>query len=159
MVGFFMGLSSFSLEQLLTLLFLCATSQLYVIVQYFLWERDYTWNLVLGWFLNKPFTPFFSLVVTTKLMATLLDFKWGATQQTKSAECLIPPPGEPKLEIVVQDAAGISNASEADTFSGRAGAELCENESVGSKGDAEVSSVSGSSLENEDSLPPRDHFI
>ncbi len=150
MIGFFMGLASFSLEQLLMLLFLCATSQLYVIVQYFLWERDYTWNLVLGWFLNKPFTPFFSLAVTTKLMATLLDFKWGATQQTKSAECLIPAPGEPKLVIVVQDAPESSAASDAGTFSTLSVAEPREIKNHGggdSKGEPEGSSVSGSSLE------------
>jgi len=103
MVGFFLGLSSFSLEQLLMLLFLCATSQLYVIIHYFVWERDYTWNLVLGWFLNKPFTPFFSLIVTTKLMATLLDFKWGATQKT---QLISPSLGNP--ESIISDTGGDS---------------------------------------------------
>ena len=56
---------------------------------YFLWDWEYTWNLVLGWFLNKPFTPLFSMIVTTKLMLTLLDFKWGDTQKTKNIEYII----------------------------------------------------------------------
>ncbi len=82
-IGFYMMIYKIDLIQIIFIIIFVAPSQLYIIFNYFYFEKKYTINLLIGYLLNKLVTPLLSVIITIKLMLYLDDFSWGKTIQLK----------------------------------------------------------------------------
>lgn len=73
--GFILSLRHFSSLQLALISGLIMPKELYMFVSVCS-EASNKINLVIGWLLNKAANPILSTVVVTKMMASILDFRW-----------------------------------------------------------------------------------
>ncbi|CAM9104377.1 unnamed protein product [Ectocarpus sp. 12 AP-2014] len=85
---FWIYINKFSLVNLLFLSFFIALPYLYAFVWIFCIVREWK-SMLVGFFLNKVFVPFLSVVAVTKMFLTSTNFAWGST--TSGVRRLTPP--------------------------------------------------------------------
>jgi len=76
-VVFISNMANITVDQIIVLSVFVVPSLLYLLLHYIFYEKQYKTQLLIGFILNKVFTPLFSTVIVSNMFLHIFDFSWN----------------------------------------------------------------------------------